>query len=785
MTEQISAPQYDPETPFEGILIPEAPPRERDGAFEGFSSGVALETPFLAEYWTGEDGEAVSPATAELVELLEELWDHEFDEFTLQLAREAAAAVDERLPEREEGTDPAARERFVRGWLEPLERGAQRLLETVAETVARNDAMSLSEAELDAVLAPLEVGETDLSPTFEGFLGGLLDKAKKLAKGAVKLAKKGVAAVGKFLPINILLSKLKALVRPLLERVLRYALGKLPPALRPVASRLAKRLLKLGELDETGGDEVEQPATADVRVIQQEFDLAAASLLFATDETEGELALAETAAEAQNGDGDATARLDAARERFIDEVTQGEDPEAAMENFLPAILPVARVAIGVVGRERVVGFLARYLARLIGRYVGRESSVPLARAIVDAGLRMMTLEAPPESEREAAGATLAATVEDTVHRLAELDELAFEDEDLLARETYRAFEAAAAANMPPATLRPDLRPTAHLDGTWILMPADRRVKRYKKYSRVVRTRITPHVARQLATFGGTSLEAFLFEHNGSSETVEAQAHLYEAIPGTTLDGLAVAEGGANGPERGEASIHPLTSEAAGLLLGEPGLGRDVSPEYLADPDQIAVGQRFVRLELEGAPGRPPTTRRHRSQVHVTIDLRPAREIRLHLYFSESDAQRLAAQINRGGDAATVLTAVKAAVRPGLRRALTGGIRRRVRFVAEDQLPGPRPHWLARLNAFARRLGPTIEGWLAQALASHAAFAKQFAESAAAERDGVTIIVRFQNVAGLDAVGRVVRLRVPQARTETLRLGRPERSSVEVVAGFRR
>jgi hypothetical protein len=779
MTAHIGVPLYDPETPFQGTLIPEAP-QERDAAYEGFASRVALETPFVAEYWTGEDGGVVSPATQELVELLETLWDHEFDELTERLSHEAASAVDERLPEGEESTDPVARERFVRAYLEPLGREAERLLETVADTVARHDAMSLTEEELDAVLAPLEVGETHLSPTFEGFLGGLLDKAKKLAKGAVKIAKKGIAAVGKLMPINIVLGKLKALARPLLERVLRYALGRLPPALRPAASQLAKRFLKIGELDETS-DEVEQPATADVRVIQQEFDLAAASLLFAADETEGELAIAETAMEAQGAGDDATARLDAARQRFIDEVTEGEDPVAAMEHFLPAIMPVARIAIGIIGRERVVAFLARYLAKLIERYVGREGSAPLSRAIVDAGLRMVTLEAPSETEREAAGAALAATVEDTVHRLAELGELDVADEELLAHDTYHAFEAAAAANMPPATLQPKLRPTAHLDGTWILMPPRRRAKRYKKYSRVVRTKITPQVARQLTTFGGTSLEAFLSEH-GASGTVDAQAHLYEAIPGTTLERLTALERDGAGPDQGEADYHPLSTEAAGFLLGEPGLGRDVSPEFLADPDQIAVGQRFVRLELEGAPRQALAVRRRRSRVHVPIDLRSGREIRLQLFFGEDDAQRLAAEINRGGDAAAVLAAVKAAVGPGLQRALAGRIRRRVRFVSEDQLPGPRPRWLARLNTLVQRLGPTVEGWLAKAIAAHAPFTKQFAEAAAADADGVTVIVRFENVGGLDALGRAARLRAPAGAPQ---LGAPERSSIEIVAGFRR
>ncbi|MFN2468484.1 MAG: hypothetical protein ABR521_10210, partial [Gaiellaceae bacterium] len=602
-----TTPAYEPETPFEGTPALEAPVPDAPPSFDGFASQSDVESPFLPEYWTGEDGEAASPATAEFVGLLEQLWDEEFDELTLRLAQEAAAAVDERLPEGEEPGDPAARERFVEGWLAPLQEHAERLLESVADAVSEHDVAQLSEGELDSLLAPLEVGRTDLSPTFEDFLGGLLNKAKKLAKGAWSLAKKGIAAVGKVMPIGILLGKLKALVQPLLKRVLSTALGKLPADLQPAATQLAKRVLGAAGLEqETEHEEPETPATADVGVIQQELDFAAASLLFAADETEGEIALAEHALETQATEREDALRLNAARQRFVAEVTRlpaGEDPAAAVQDFLPAILPVAKMALGVAGRERVVGFLAGYLAKLIGRYVGPEKSAPLSRAIVDAGLRSISLEAPPENEGEAAGAALAATIEDTVHRLGELGEHVFEDEDLLAHETYRAFEAAAVANMPPATLQPELRPGAFLTGTWVLMPAHRRAKAFKKYSRVLEMKITPQVARRLATFGGTSLETFLREHDGASGTVEARAHLYEAIPGTTLDRIAALEREASaGPGRGDgSSIHPLTAEAAGLLFGEPGIGRDVSPAYLSDPDQIAVGRlRLWRAILTAA-----------------------------------------------------------------------------------------------------------------------------------------------------------------------------------------
>ena len=68
---------------------------------------------------------------------------------------------------------------------------------------------------------------------WENFLGGLLNKAKALAKGAVNLARKGIAAVRKGIPLGRLLDKLKQLIKPLLRRVLKFAIGRLPTPVQP------------------------------------------------------------------------------------------------------------------------------------------------------------------------------------------------------------------------------------------------------------------------------------------------------------------------------------------------------------------------------------------------------------------------------------------------------------------------------------------------------------------------------------------------------------------------
>ena len=129
--------------------------------------------------------------------------------------------------------------------------------------------------------------------------------------------------------------------------------------------------------------------------------------------------------------------------------------------------------------------------------------------------------------------------------------------------------------------------------------------------------------------------------------------------------------------------------------------------------------------------------------------------------------------------------MKGAVEEAVRKTLGGRLHRRVRFVFEDQLPGWSSRWLARLNGVVRRLGPTLLDWLYRGIAAHAPFAREFAEAAGSERDGVTVAVRFQNVAGLDALGGLLRLRPTPEKLRGLSFGPPERTTVEVVAGFRR
>jgi hypothetical protein len=129
---------------------------------------------------------------------------------------------------------------------------------------------------------------------------------------------------------------------------------------------------------------------------------------------------------------------------------------------------------------------------------------------------------------------------------------------------------------------------------------------------------------------------------------------------------------------GWRSFHPLSIAAAGILLGEPGLGADVDPKFTRDRSLVAAGQRFFYLQLPGGGGVPASTP---SQAFVTIDARPGRDvIRVSIYISEAEAQGIASRLRQNNTTAFVL-AVRAVVRAAV-NSLKMNPRSRVRLLRE-------------------------------------------------------------------------------------------------------
>jgi histone H3/H4 len=591
-----------------------------------------LQTPFLAGY-ASESG---ATTDRQVGELLDQLADEDFADTVAGLVDEAAT---QHLVDQGAWTAPptTAESRLsLEAWIEPLAAASERAIDQLSERVGGIDPLAIGGQELGELLDSVTPEQLGIEG-FDNFLGGLLKKVKKAVGGAVDLVKKGVAVVGKFMPINLLLNKLKGLVRPLLNRVLRAALNLLPASVRPVAQVLAKKL-GLGEAEQLDSDPVTRLA--------EDFDLEIAGLLYA--DTTAELPEAEAEEElesapvSEDGRLGTVAELDAARAQLAARLTElpaGTPPVAELEQFIPAVMavrPLIKLAVSMIGRDKIVRFLAERIAGLIKGLVGAEAATMVSRPLVDVGLRMLGFEVPAEEERTLAGEALASTVEGTVLRVLELPGEAFADELQLDAAVQQAFAEAAAAAMPDRLLHPDLpeRETEKEGGVWVLMPRAARPRyRYRRYARVFVVPISRQVARAVRWSDGGSLEGYLLDAGASRWPVQAEVELYEAMPGTHIGHL--------GGEPGE--VQPLTPETAGLLLREPGLGRGgpATPRALGARPQ--PGQRYFRVRPAGLAARR-TGRPHR-RVFVDLDATPGRPVlRIGLRLSERQAQSLLTQV---------------------------------------------------------------------------------------------------------------------------------------------
>jgi hypothetical protein len=788
-TENGAVAQYVPFTPF-----------QESYAFEPESSSAAvfetapMVTPFVSEY-VGVEPQA--PQAGELRDLLFELYDEQFDDVLGELAHEAWEAVAQRTePFGEVGTTQSA-EQFLQEWSEPVRQAAETMLENIAQAASEYDLGSMNESEVDRFFEQFEPRTTGLEPHFENFLGGLWDKAKSFAKKALDVAKKGLTMIP---GIGLLIGKLKALVRPILNRVLRTAIDKLPATLQPLARQLAQRVLGV-PAKEAEADFGAAPAAPDLSAVQRQFDFDAASLLFSADEADQEAVVNEAVFGAERENGPAVAQLHDARARFVDQLEAGVDPEQAMEQFIPAVmavLPIARTVIGVIGRRRVVGTLAKILARFVERYIPKEQATQLSTAIVDAGLRMLSLETPVETEAaspQVGYEAVAQAVEDTVRRVSELDETVFEEPAQLEAAVTDAFHSAAAENFPPQVLVPELH-EASFPATWVVMPRGRRRKHYyRKYTHVFDVEITPQLAESVTTFGGTTLAAVLKDQMGVAPPVRARVHLYQAIPGTTLRRIAALERTVPGLGKGAGAIQlqPLTVEAAGALLQHPKLGRNVPGSYLSARGAIAVGQRFYYLEIAGArpivavtDTRAPAVRRT-TTVNVTLDF-PKDEFRVFVYLSESDAQQAATAI-RKQDLTSVLVLTKRVLDAGVSVALGGDIERHVKILSEapqEEIFGGALKQLA--DSVKRLLIKKVEAWVGTAVAQYMkGSAGEFVAATESPADGVTIVVNVGSPPGAPIVRKLLRGEMVGgamlAGLDSLFVGQPKLSA-RTVPGFR-
>lgn len=764
--------------------------REEAEVFLSEAAAPAQGSPFVSVYELEGYAER-NPEQEAYAALVQDLYDEEFDEALFELLVEARGLHEEQLLASPLGIES---ERVLNQQMQQLMREAEATLSALGREFGNRPVASLTEAELDGFAARY-APTGSINPEFENFLGKW---AKKIVKGVKGIAKKA----GKFavqLGLGPILEKIKPLARAMLEKVLQLAKGKLPESLRPVAQQLADRILgrrapsaasgvpvaTAPSLTPTAGGDVtappedvgsavQAPAGADMSELQQEFDQQLANLLTANDEVEMELEVARARSDMRREAQPIYAELDQARERFITELhelEEGEDPAPLIQNFLPAALPALRLGIRIVGRARVVNFLASFLAKMIAKLIGPSSAPALSRAIVDAGLKLLSLEVSPQDEARAAASAVAATVEETARRVAALPDYVLDNQELLEGFALEAFEQAAAANLPPVLSeavyreRPELSESYHLRNTWVMLPLRSR-KRYKKCGRTFKVRITPYMANEIESFEGM-LSDYLQDQLGVEEggEVEAEVHLYETLPGTTLPDIAREESETPSLRgvgaQNAAHLHPLTPKAAGMLFGEPRMGR-VAPSW-ANRRRTGVGQRFYRLAIPGrrlltvpgADGRPQP--RRLGTMRVILD-GTKNEIRVCIFLSEVKAQHLAVRLRKQAHAGAVATALQRYIARRLGPILRGERPTRIRVLHAGLMAGDAvTAALRRLpSEVAATLGNKITEYMVSAFAEFAKEqSQQFTAAAENTADGVTLKFTVQAPAGLAELSKAL------------------------------
>lgn len=620
---------WTPESPFLESAY-QAETRESDMEIIGevIAPWAQAESPFVRDETIGMQAEAETVSV--IGELLTDLEDEDFTASVYEMMAEAqdiASRGNLNIYSSQE-TAQIETQRLLEQHFSGLIAEAERAHTAVAEGLSKYDLTYTSEAELESLVAQfIPAPAVGLTPVQEQFLGGLIKKIGGAVKGAVNFVKKGVKAVGAGLSaigrtvLMPLLKKLGAFVKPLLQRVIQFAMGKLPASVRPIAQKLADKLFGRSNEFESEGASVALASAPSAHNVQLEynFQIAEAVMAIGSGELENEqfagpMVLSETS--------DYAGKLHEATRQLAErlaELKEGEDPRPAIQQFLPvallALQPIVKGVIAIIGRDKVVNFIAGLIAKLIARWIGEEQAKMLATPVVDIGLKLIGFEQPDQNinPRLAAAEVLAQTVQETMLSLVQQPASAFEQPNLVQALTMEAFESAVQSNFPSEALRPELRETNEGSGQWRLMPTGHRRHWYKKYTQVFDVSLDPAAMKRIKTFAEVPLSDALAATTRAvtSKTVKARVHVYELLIGSRLVDIARLERNVAGLGSYNWTswrrLMPLTPEAATLLLpaGVAGLGRNPGSQFLQGAYLTAPGQRFYYVELPGDAVAPP------------------------------------------------------------------------------------------------------------------------------------------------------------------------------------
>ena len=166
---------------------------------------------------------------------MQDLYDEEFDEALYELMIGARGIHEEHLTSSGGDDDRVLRQHFRQ-----LVSEAEATVSAFEREFGSRDLGSLSETEVDG-FAERYAPSSALDPEFEEFLDKWKKKLSNVVKKAAGFVKKGIKFATK-IGLGPVLNKIKALVKPMLEKVLQLAIGRLPEAVVAAAQQLAARI---------------------------------------------------------------------------------------------------------------------------------------------------------------------------------------------------------------------------------------------------------------------------------------------------------------------------------------------------------------------------------------------------------------------------------------------------------------------------------------------------------------------------------------------------------------
>ena len=665
---------------------------------------------------------------------------------------------------------------------------------------------------------------------------------KAVAKRVKKVGKKGFKAikkVGKFIWNRILkrvFRKLKKYMVRFLKKILNSKLVKkyLPPRYRELftlirqlmnkkrGKRLSRNAWKKirrkikGRRKEVEGFEnfVDEYA-----YLQHELDVHIANLVSSESETEEDQLLASYEQEDYYPDEHILKELDSAREKFVNEMShlgEDEDPSPHVEHFVLAILNAIRVilrpVVAAYGRTKTINnIIAPLLFRILKKFIKGKNKRPILRTISrilgDIGLKvLLKMEVTEEIQNETAADAIANIAEETLSQVVQLPAYVYEDDELAQAYVMETFEQMAGANLPPVLpesqylANPDLRESS-VKGSWIAYRNKRRrrnKRRCKKFSKIFRKKLSRHLLKEINTFGEASLAEFFVERMDLpiAQELEANIHLYEAMNDADLYQVSQSEVNLPGlsyeSEFGYQLLHPLTPVNAGLLLGEPGLGRKIDPIFLASPRLIRPGQRFFYLEIENARPKIITDRsggtslRRLSEMSQTLNF-IRKQIRINLFVSERNAQEIASKLRSRQSYGPALSQTLKIFDRGMRSAFSSIlIHKRTKIVHPFITPGPNsglefskvvPEYIQELfkEKLKHWVAISIGGFIKQS-------AQKFITATENEEDGVTIRIIIDNPPGFPELRKIISSNTMNIPHDFLD-GKPDNINVSIKPGF--